>query len=85
MRLIKLLVVGGGAAVIYKRFFGGSREGHQETEQAAPFSSDEQLPDERPAAEPTEEAGQAQDAREGASEQNGDPLTQPSWLKPADG
>lgn len=85
MRLIKLLVLGGAAAVIYKRFFGGTRAGRQETEQAAPFSSDEQLPDERPAADPAEEAGQGGEATEGASEQNGDPLTRPSWLKPADG
>ena len=77
MNLLRLAILGAGAAYLYKRHIAGPGEGHAETERAEPFSS-EQL-DGQPGAGDAEGFEPA-----AASATNGDPLTQPTWLKPAD-
>ena len=79
MRLIKLLLLGAGAAYVYKRFFADSDAGLAETAAAEPFSS-EQLEDEPgPAPEPAAVAADAP-----AAEPSKDTLERPTWLDPAD-
>ena len=74
MSLIRLLLLGGGAAYAYKRFVMDPRAGREETAAAEPFST-EQLPDQPAAAEePSPQPEQNQR----------DTLTQPTWLDPAD-
>lgn len=80
MRLLKLVILGAGAAYAYKRFVAGPGEGYSETAQAEPFSSEDLGDDAAPAGEDAAEpAGAA-----AAASPNGDTLTQPTWLKPAD-
>ena len=72
MRLIRILLLGAGAAYAYKRLVADSA-GQQETAAAEPFSS-EQLSDQPgvPAVPPQ------------ADEQERDTLERPTWLHPAD-
>jgi hypothetical protein len=74
MRILKLILpaaLAASAAYAYKRFVAGPAAGHEETAQAQPFSSEEvQEPD-----APVES---------GPVEEREDPLTHPTWLKPAD-
>ena len=78
MRLIRLLVLGAGAAYLYKRFFADSDAGLAETAAAEPFSS-EQLDDEPAGAEATPIP-----AEPDRPEPSSDTLEQPTWLDPAD-
>lgn len=91
MRLIRLLLLGAGAAYAYKRFVADSGAGLAETQAAEPFSSD-QLADDggQPAAE-AEGSGASTEPDTGAApeadaepEAGKDTLEQPTWLKPAD-
>jgi hypothetical protein len=76
MRLIRLLLLGAGAAYAYKRFVTDARAGSAETAAAEPFSSEE-LPD-PPAPAP------AQQAPAEAEQEQRDTLERPTWLDPAD-
>jgi len=76
MRLIRLLILGAGAAYVYKRFFADAGAGQAETAAAEPFSS-ESLPDEPG---PSEQATPTSGPQEAPS----DTLARPTWLDPAD-
>lgn len=71
MRLIKLLILGAGAAYLYQRFVAGPQKGREETQHAQPFSSEQLQEDAAPVAS-------------GPADPPADTLTQPTWLKPAD-
>jgi hypothetical protein len=78
MRLLRLLILGAGAAYAYKRFVADAGAGQAETEAAEPFST-ENLPDDSPTQEATTPTASAS-----AKEPPSDPLAQPTWLDPAD-
>ena len=80
MKPIRLLLLGAGAAYLYKRFVAERGAGRAETEAAEPFSS-EQLDGDGAAVGVGTPAG-SEPSRE---EPSSDTLTQPTWLKPADG
>ena len=82
MRLFRLLLLGAGAAYLYKRFVADSGAGLAETQAAEPFSS-EQLSDEQPSGEAADStASQATVVRQTPSQ---DTIEHPTWLDPADG
>ena len=72
MRLIKLLLLGAGAAYLYKRFATDPHAGDAETQAAEPYSSEE-LADAPAAERPTGPDAAAKDT-----------LERPTWLDPAD-
>ena len=75
MRLIRLVILGAGAAYVYKRFIAESGAGQAETAAAEPFSS-ESLPDDGPVAAVPPPGAPPEPPR--------DTLERPSWLDPAD-
>ncbi len=77
MKLIRFLILAAGAFYAYKRFFGDSGAGMAETQAAQPYSSEQLGEDGNPEPEPAAAAA-------AADGESGDPLTQPSWLDPAD-
>ncbi len=77
MRLIRLLILGAGAAYAYKRLIADAGAGPAETDAAEPFST-ESLPD-APVPEAT-----APTASASAEEPASDSLARPTWLDPAD-
>ena len=82
MRLFRLLLLGAGAAYLYKRFAADSGAGLAETQAAEPFSS-EQLAEEPAAPEPAPSpSSQATVVRQAPSQ---DTVERPTWLDPADG
>ncbi len=89
MRLLKLLILGAAAGLVYKRFFAGPGPGYEETAAAQPFSS-ESLGDDGGAAAADStadaDAAGAEDAQGSTAdgESRPDPLTQPTWLAPSD-
>lgn len=77
MRLLRLLLLGAGAAYLYKRFVADPGAGVAETASAEPFSS-EQLDD------PPPEPAEGSSAAETPPEPSSDTIEQPTWLDPAD-
>ena len=81
MRLIRLLILGAGAAYAYKRFIADAGAGQAETAAAEPFST-ENLPADSQIQEAT--APTASGPSASATETRSDSLARPTWLDPAD-
>jgi hypothetical protein len=81
VRLIRVLLLGAGAAYLYKRFVTDAGAGAAETAAAEPFSS-EQLGEDVPA--PAETEPPAAVAQPAGGDGPKDTLERPTWLDPAD-